>query len=480
MPEDDLKTDARYIALSHPWGSAQNHNHFCTTRQNLASRIRDGIAMADLPATLRDAVIVTRALGVRYLWIDTICIVQGSDGDFDTEACLMETVFSLAYCVIAASCADGTSSGFLSEQKLHGRRDFVALDLAENNGSPAENTGTPSLYICEAIDDFQRHVIDGPLNQRGWVLQERALARRTIHFTQWQTYFECGAGVRCETLTKMQNNQAAFLGDPNFPTVALQSSKGARIRLYELLYTTYSGLHFTKSCDRSIAIAGLEQRLVKAFDTHGGYGIFDGPFFGRSLLWKRDERVPRNAMRPITFPLHERYYHVPSWSWMAYEGVIAFMEIPFGGVEWQHGNKEGLSSPWTTSLEEDNDGSASSPSGSGVWHTGKANEQTVLKAMARDFSESVSLSEVETKIVYDAGEAPGGEDGVELRCVIVGRQKPNKGQATNWTLLEHYVLVVGRKRASSKNTTHYRRLGVAALPGRWINQNGLAQRISII
>lgn len=72
MTEDDLKADTRYIALSHPWGSARHHNHFCTTRQNLASRIKDGIAIADLPATLRDAVTVTRALGVRYLWIDDL------------------------------------------------------------------------------------------------------------------------------------------------------------------------------------------------------------------------------------------------------------------------------------------------------------------------------------------------------------------------------------------------------------------------
>jgi hypothetical protein len=60
------------------------------------------------------------------------------------------------------------------------------------------------FYVCEAIDDFQHDVIDGRLNKRGWVLQERALARRTIYFTENQTYWECGEGVRCETLAKMR------------------------------------------------------------------------------------------------------------------------------------------------------------------------------------------------------------------------------------------------------------------------------------
>jgi hypothetical protein len=59
------------------------------------------------------------------------------------------------------------------------------------------------VYVCESIDNFKEHVLDGALNRRGWVLQEHALARRTVFFTTHQTYFECGRGVRCETMTKM-------------------------------------------------------------------------------------------------------------------------------------------------------------------------------------------------------------------------------------------------------------------------------------
>jgi hypothetical protein len=184
--------DVRYIALSHPWGDGLEHDHFCTTAQNVASRLRDGIAFASLPATFQHAVQVTRALGIRYLWIDSLCIVQGKGGDFDVEAKCMEAVFSFAYCVIAAVRAQGSSSGFLWERRA---RAFVPLEMPP----PRERT----VYVCEAIDDFQHHVIEGSLSSRGWVLQERALARRTIYFAEAQTYWECGDGVRCETLTKM-------------------------------------------------------------------------------------------------------------------------------------------------------------------------------------------------------------------------------------------------------------------------------------
>lgn len=133
----------------------------------------------------------TRALGVRYLWIDSICIVQGSDGDFGAEAKRMERVFRGAYCVLAASCAVGQRSGFLKPRR---ERDYVPMWSKEGKGP---------FYVCENLDDFDTHALRGHLNSRGWVLQEHALARRTIFFTEHQMYLECGEGVQCETGTKM-------------------------------------------------------------------------------------------------------------------------------------------------------------------------------------------------------------------------------------------------------------------------------------
>jgi hypothetical protein len=174
-----------WIALSHRWGQ----RNFSTTSVNLSQHMNLGIKMVKLPATFKDAVTVTRALGKRYLWIDSLCIIQGDDGDFQTEAVRMADVYSGAYCVLAASCATDHYDGFL---KRRSRRDHVTLEH-----------GGEQYHICETIDDFKAHVLDGALNRRGWVLQEHALARRTIFFTEHQTYFECKDGVRCESSTKL-------------------------------------------------------------------------------------------------------------------------------------------------------------------------------------------------------------------------------------------------------------------------------------
>lgn len=183
QPGDNLK----YLALSHPWGKEP---HFCTFINNV-EEFKRNIHFDRLPSTFRDAITITRRLEIRYLWIDSICIIQGVGGDFSEQAKHMEDVFSQAYCVLAASSASGQGDGILKPRKKETPIYF------KGPGSK------PGVYISKFLDDFDQYVLQSPLNQRGWVLQERALARRTIYFTSEQTFWECGSGVRCETMTRM-------------------------------------------------------------------------------------------------------------------------------------------------------------------------------------------------------------------------------------------------------------------------------------
>ena len=176
----------RYIALSHRWGE-QNDEERARNR-TLKSNIKDrcqGIDLAMLGKTFQDAITVTRGLGLRYLWIDSLCIVQDDKDDWEREAKCMGTVFSSAYCVVAAAAAKETRDGFLGPWPP---ARFVTLS---NPSGP--------LYLCESVDNFHGDVENASLSKRGWVLQERALAQRTIFFSKNQIYWECGRGVRCES-----------------------------------------------------------------------------------------------------------------------------------------------------------------------------------------------------------------------------------------------------------------------------------------
>lgn len=179
-----------YLALSHPWGPPP---HFCTSTENIEQHKR-GIELKKLPKTFRDAVKVTRKLGFDYLWIDSLCIIQGHKGDFDTEGKRMEAIFSNAHCVLAASSANSQRDGIFRSDTPRPQLTPVGI------GRPEGNT----IYVCEFMDNFSKHVLESSLSQRGWAFQERVLARRTIYFTNRQCYWECGSGVRCESMAKMQ------------------------------------------------------------------------------------------------------------------------------------------------------------------------------------------------------------------------------------------------------------------------------------
>ena len=180
----------RYIALSHPWGDHRKYRPFETRRSDYETYKTTGIKFDKLTRTFKHAVKASRALGVEYLWIDSICIIQGDDGDWATEAGRMESVYSSAYCVLAASRATSQHSGFLGTRE---DREFVRVP----------HTSGGSLYVCEFADNFTEDVLDSYHASRGWVLQERALANRTVFFSKTQVYWECGEGIRCETMTKM-------------------------------------------------------------------------------------------------------------------------------------------------------------------------------------------------------------------------------------------------------------------------------------
>ncbi|KAI1322755.1 hypothetical protein F5Y16DRAFT_404159 [Xylariaceae sp. FL0255] len=450
-----------YIALSHPWGHGP---HLVTNVRNLAQH-KDGIRISDLPGTFRDAVLTTRALGKRYLWIDSLCILQGAEGDFQEQAGSMETVFSSAYCVLAASRARNQVDGFLGPRQ---QRDYVTL-LTPNyrknrKNDDAKDGKEGTFYLCENIDDFSRHVLNAHLNRRGWVLQEHALARRTIFFADEQTYWECGDGVRCETLTRLTNGLAAFLGDPGFPQIIMSASQGEKILRFQNLYKTYSSLGFTNPSDRAVAMSGIQSRLLKAFGTLGGYGIFDedkrasrGGLLRRSLLWHRPDD---KKLVSIQFPTHSGLTGVPSWSWMAFMGEIDYLKPEFGQIDWLD-----IVSPWSSRK------SMHSPSGplsltkdlKDLHHSN--NTTALISGMVRDIIRRDDENFI-GKLYFDI---PSQTSVDHVRCMVLGIAKGERLDEQR----KHFVLLVQSDASRGDNDSPdglYHRVGAGYLVGKFLSK----------
>ncbi|KAI0908761.1 hypothetical protein F4823DRAFT_639853 [Ustulina deusta] len=421
-----------YATLSHRWGSPQQHN-FCTYKSNI-EELKQGIKIAALPRTFQDAVCITYGLGLQYLWIDSLCIIQDDPFDWETESKLMERVFSSAYCTIAASCSFGSGDGFLKPRPA--RRSVMMQGLQDSDAA---------YFVCETIDDFFRDVEQSELNQRGWVLQERALSRRTIYFTERQSYWECGGGVRID-LEIQHSRKASFLGDPNFPRSVDQFAKGLRIEIFQDLYERYSRLALSYPSDRPIAIRGLESRLINTFGTSGGVGIFD-IYLHRSLLWQR----AGDTLKSIT---SFRDAPVPSWSWMAYDGPVRYLTVPFGEVTWS----ENIISPFSKD-------SSRNAVVSGAFRGDKVIATSPLELEAPVWN--LLDAESGQRIMDD----PGRAFDQPIQCVVLGKSKmpPVDESQVHWVLLVH-------PRKVADNVALYERAGVGVLRKRHIAFDGPQER----
>lgn len=176
----------KYTTLSHRWGG---NGLVALTKATLES-LKSGFCPRDMPQTFQDAITVTRQLGLRYLWIDTFCIIQDDPEDWATESARMGDIYERAYFNIAATSAINGSEGFLSSG-IHSQAIF---------NLPCAECGDDGCIIFTDQPDscFYKHVIKAHLNERGWVFQERLLSRRTLHFAKDQVYWECGHHIVSE------------------------------------------------------------------------------------------------------------------------------------------------------------------------------------------------------------------------------------------------------------------------------------------
>lgn len=238
------------------------------------------------------------------------------------------------------------------------------------------------------------------------------------------------------------------MGDPAFPKIAFESTRGGKILLCQDLYRQYSRLRFSKQQDRPDAIAGLEKRLIETLNVHGGFGIFDDPkhpgLLRRSLLWHRavDECASLEAISfaPRTCP--------PTWSWMMYKGGIEYCELPFDKVEWD----DDVLSPWESAQAK--------------WHSSDDTSSSLgLSVNARNFTWGITVSREEAMMVLDIPPQTDGPDPL-MKCVVLGRLRgpPRKAHDT-----KHFVLfATDSKRRTAGRRRVLTRLGAGYLPGSWI------------
>lgn len=170
-----------YATLSYCWALSPSNpfaSMYSTMLATLSSRM-SGMPFADMPKTFQDAILVTRALGLKYLWIDALFIIQDSPADVAHEIGTMHAVYGNCEISICATSSTSTKSGFLSPRQ--DVQPLVTVPFIPSEGGEAGEYGFYDTATFPARNDWQ-NVEEAEWNTRAWMFQERILPPRVLHF----------------------------------------------------------------------------------------------------------------------------------------------------------------------------------------------------------------------------------------------------------------------------------------------------------
>lgn len=189
--------EGAYIALSHCWGNSQPcvtaHATLEDENSTLEHRKR-GIPWSTLPKTFQDAITLTSLLGISFIWIDSLCIIQNDKEDWATESAKMADIYEHASLTISATVSAGDSYGCFSSSFSTSRS--LPISLPEDVGT-CEIAVRKPISHWDTLGQSELHA-RFPLMSRGWAFQERLLSRRIIHFSESELVWECRELTTCE------------------------------------------------------------------------------------------------------------------------------------------------------------------------------------------------------------------------------------------------------------------------------------------
>lgn len=303
-----------YAALTYCWGPPPHSDRQLKTKQaNLSDHLKE-IPEDKLPQAIKDAILVTRALSIPYLWVDALCILQDVDSDWTYQCTQMDNIYSNAHATIGAAGSKNCEEGFIA------RKDMITVPfhLQDVSVSPIPIAIYFPSYHNSTSDDI------GGANwvYRGWTLQERMASTRMLIFGKSNVHFQCPNGsssmskYQSEIFFTMVNRD--LLNEGN---VALIYREWAMEVAMEF---GCSGLEFTRETDVFPSIAGIAVLFSHRLRDDYLAGLWKKDLY-RSLLWYIfGTSVVTGYKRLLDRLQHPDPYIAPSWSWASRSTMVTF------------------------------------------------------------------------------------------------------------------------------------------------------------
>ncbi|KAI1760248.1 heterokaryon incompatibility protein-domain-containing protein [Hypoxylon sp. FL1150] len=284
-----------YVALSHRWTSAVPK----LTRKNF-SLFEAGQPDNVLPLDYQHVISLCRTLSIRYVWVDSLCIIQDSPEDFQHEAATMADVYSGA--LLTISICWPSQSGCMP---IRDPSSFMPKVLSPKNRGFQEAV---ALLVNES--DFGRDVLYSPVNSRGWVLQERVLSPRVLYLTKEQFYWECNNVIACE----VHPNGIPILNSKEYHrriNVTHHAPGESKIDTWSRVISVYTRSSLTFHKDKFVALSGVARQMASLDGDEYIAGLWKSSLL-LDLLWS-----------PISSNMaKQRDCYAPSWSWASMLGEV--------------------------------------------------------------------------------------------------------------------------------------------------------------
>jgi hypothetical protein len=313
--------DVDYVALSHCWGRKQI---ITTTKETLRSRLV-AISWKELSKTFQDAIIITNNLGYRYLWVDSLCIIQNDHQDWELESKNMASIYQNSILTIAAGKSkDGDGGCFTSTTDLPGK-EVLHPYTKSPTGIYYRRQLAHSLHHLQPLNHQTERSgdIDWPLCQRAWTFQEELLSTRLLYYGPEEIVWQCNTILCCQCGTinhsdantdSIFQNKAYYASDMSSDQLLFTSARdyqrSLQIRWHKLVLG-YSSRFLTRESDRVPALSGLAKQVQMAGLAPLVAGI-PANNVHPWLLWK-----PLGTAAAAVWKRSTNYI-APSWSWLSY------------------------------------------------------------------------------------------------------------------------------------------------------------------
>ncbi|KAK7706465.1 hypothetical protein SLS57_009701 [Botryosphaeria dothidea] len=332
-----------YATLSYCWGKSQS---VVTTTATIAEHMEE-LELSRLPQTLQDGVKTTRALGLKYLWVDSLCIIQDSVADREREIARMQQVFQNSHVTIVAARARDCHEGFFQAERS--RDPLVKLPMLCANGQVGNMMLLPRKQ--RLIEQPTRE----PLHERGWTLQEIVLSPRLLIYGRELTVWRCTAGEKvheCSTgrqnpidwngycaaagLTTIRLSPRGRIHQPRLSTHSppsmfnQQSERLPKLfRTWKFVVHDYTTRLLSDPMDKLPALGGIVTYFRDAMEDRYLAGLWEKHLL-HELSWLPSPPSPASPITAATLRTYSSYvarppsYRAPSWSWMSIDAAIAF------------------------------------------------------------------------------------------------------------------------------------------------------------